>query len=94
MTTVLHDKLQPDAHNLFQQWRRNNPAGYFINYKGQNNTMLHHVSCSHIGDTEYDGAEWGSLTKRMKICSTDKRELQQWAESAGVTDLKECKDCL
>jgi hypothetical protein len=95
MTIEFHDKNGPDEHERFQQWRRENHSGFFINCKSPNNMMIHTVSCSHSGDTEWgrDG-EWGSLTKNRKICSTNPEELRVWAGKNSGAALKKCRDCM
>ncbi len=55
--------------------------------------MLHRVSCSHPGNTEWEAGEWGSLTRTRKVCSTDRRELAQWVQRQGQRVLSECNDC-
>jgi hypothetical protein len=87
------DKNGPDEHERFQRWRRENPSGFFINYKSPNNLMIHSVPCSHSGDTEWEVGEWGTLTKKRKICSTSEEKLQQWAAEHNLA-LKKCRDCM
>jgi hypothetical protein len=94
MTREFDDKDLVDAHDQCQQWRRENPGGYFLNLRGPRTAMLHHVACSHIGDTEYDGSHWGSLTKKKKVCSTNEDALRQWATSNYIEEIKVCSDCM
>jgi hypothetical protein len=90
-----HDRDDNDAHAKFQQWRRQHfEDGYFLNYKGPNNTMLHRSLCWHHGDANWKrNEEWGSLTAYKKVCSTDRGELEQWARNNGVQMLKQCQHC-
>jgi hypothetical protein len=91
MIKDFHDKKGFDEHERFQQWRRKNPSGFFINIKSPNNLMIHSVPCSHSGNTEWEAGEWGTLTKNRKICSTSAEELQIWATEHN---LKKCRDCM
>ena len=93
MIVEFYDKTNGDDHEKFQQWRRENDNGFFINIKSSNNIMLHRVHCPHPGGTEWEKGEWGSLTKNRKICSTDKNELLNHAKKKYTTDLKVCRDC-
>ncbi len=83
----------------FQEWRRNNPSGFFVNCKSANDLMLHRANCWHHGDTQTGPEEWGSLTAKLKVCSTNRRELEEWAEKWALThgkaplNLKLCSDC-
>ncbi len=89
-----YDKLDPDAHDLFQRWRREHwDNGYFINCKSSSHLILHRASCQHPGGAEWVSSEGGSLTKFRKACSTNPRELQRWAKQTSDTSLELCKDC-
>jgi hypothetical protein len=91
-----YDGDNDNAHTEFQEWRQQHQEGYFLNYKGPSNTMLHHVLCWHLRDpADLDRSEdRSSLTRHRKICSTDRRELRQWAEEKGVENLKQCQHCM
>ncbi len=97
MIVEFHDGNGESAHNDFQDWRRENESGFFINVRSRDDQMLHRASCSHAGNTEWkpeDHDDWGSLTKSRKICSTDIRELQdRIEEEGGIIILKVCGDC-
>lgn len=83
-----------DAHSAFQQWRTDNPGGFFINCRESGGWMLHRVECPHHGSTDWQaGGEWGSLTRTRKACSSNLAELREWARQSGVGDLKSCSDC-
>ena len=92
------DRDSENAHAEFQKWRQQHfEDGYFLNYKGPSNTTLHRSTCwRHFGDTDWDRYRegWGSLTRSMKICSTDRRELMQWARENRVDDPKQCQHCM
>lgn len=89
------DGLQLDAHSQFQQWRREHPDSYFLTAKTQSSYVLHHVSCRHVGNDTWESADYHgeSLTKQLKVCSTDLKRLEEWAIAQGVA-VRSCKDCL
>ncbi len=91
-----YDGDDNNTHIKFQQWRQRHQDGYFLNYKGPSNTMLHHVLCWHLRDpADLDrGEDWSSLTRRKKVCSTDLGELKKWARKKGIKNLKQCQDCI
>ncbi len=93
MIVEFYDKINGDDHEKFQRWRRENDEGFFINIKSSNNLMLHRVHCLHPGSTDWKKGEWGSLTKNRKICSTDKKDLSNWAKQNYKASLKVCRDC-
>ena len=86
------DRDDINAHKHFQQWRRQNPKGFFINCKSASIWMLHRSMCRHPGGTDFLAENWGSLTRRRKICSVERRELVKFVEKAGL-DLQRCSDC-
>jgi len=92
---IFQDKDYGDTHAAFQQWRRHNPEGYFLNLKSSRNAMLHRTLCPHTGDTEWGHGEegYGSLTRSKKICSENSRELEEWAAKNVAESLKKCRDC-
>jgi hypothetical protein len=90
------DRDSEDAHGDFQRWRaRRWGDGYFLNYKGPSNVMLHRSPCPHLGDTDWARYEqgYGSLTRSKKICSTDRQELEAWASENATAALKRCHHC-
>lgn len=93
---IIHffDNDDINSHDNFQKWRRDNRDGYFINCKPNDNWMLHHVSCWHLGDTLWTRDEGGSLTKQKKICSNNKEELVEWARHNYGKSLKICSHCI
>lgn len=85
MISEFADNLHADAHDLFQEWRLENPEGFFVKQKGKGNYLLHHVGCAHIGnpfwgkeDTIQSRGRSQSLTTSRKICSSDPNELLVW----------------
>jgi hypothetical protein len=97
MIVEFQDANGESAHSDFQKWRRGNEGGFFINVKAKNDLMLHRVSCSHPGGTEWEREEhekWGSLTQNRKVCSNDVQKLQNWAkEKDSSAQLKTCGTC-
>ena len=73
-----------------------NQEGFFINCKSKNDMMLHFVVCQHPGDAEWlcDDDGYHSLTKKMKVCSNNREELEQWARDNSTAKLKSCSDCV
>ena len=92
MPKVFWDKQDNDAHDHFQNWRRaNDGIGLFINVKSMKRGMLHKVLCPHPGDTTFSN-ESQSLTRKRKVCSTSREELERWAAEKSLT-LTSCGDC-
>jgi hypothetical protein len=88
------DGDQEGAHDQFQRWRAENPAGLFINCRGSGGWMLHRTHCPHYGTTDWQaGGEWGSLTRTRKACAANEAELRDWARQRGVAVLQTCSDC-
>ena len=55
--------------------------------------MLHHVSCHHIGDNNWEPEDYDkTLTRKPKRCSTDYKELEGWVTAHGFT-VTDCPDC-
>jgi len=89
-------KGEQDAHELFQQWRRDNPNGYVANLRSLNNIMLHRSGyCLHLGDTAWQEGRpgWDSLGNTTKICCVSREQLTEWIEAHYKNELKICKDC-
>lgn len=90
---MVQEFIGDKAHDEFQAWRQDNPTGFFVNCKTQGSWMLHRVTCPHPGGTDWRTGEWGNLTKRRKICSTDRQELLELARQKGISALTRCSDC-
>ena len=95
MVVQFKDTQDTFGHEKFQNWRRQNESGFFVNVKSSTNLMLHRTICSHHGDSEWKRETgWGSLTRSRKICSDSMEELQQLiTEEYGRSKLKMCTDC-
>jgi hypothetical protein len=83
------DEKQPDARNLFQEWRKKHPDGFVLAIK-KPKSLLHCADCDHLDDSE-ESVEW-SLTKKPKICSLNRLALKKWAAERAI-DNSDC-DCL
>ncbi len=83
-----HAKDGDASERGFQAWRKAHPRGYVINRAGKT-LMLHFADCWHFHD-EPAGV---NNTKKPKICSTDRVELENWAREHGVEGLVDCKTC-
>jgi hypothetical protein len=89
-------KGEQNAHGLFQQWRRDNPNGYVVNVRSQNNIMLHRAGyCLHLGDAIWEEGRtgWDSLGNATKICCNDREQLTEWIKTYYQNELKICKHC-
>jgi len=91
-----YDGDDDNAHIEFQKWRQQHQDGYFLNYKGPSNTLMHRVLCWHLRDpADLDRSEDpSSLTRLKKVCSADRDTLRQWARGKSVKNLKQCQDCM
>jgi hypothetical protein len=88
------DSDYADAHDQFQRWRADNPAGVFIDCRASGGWMLHKVACPHHGTTDWPaGEESGTLTRTRKACASSEAELRTWARERGVATLQSCSDC-
>lgn len=109
MTSIFSDELQAEAHSLFQDWRVENPDGFFLAQKGKASYLLHHVGCHHIGSPFWDGTpRWDatqssgsvagsrgshSLTSSQKVCASDPNELLIWLVGQGSA-YSICRHCI
>ncbi len=73
----------------FQKWQDENPNGFFIS-KGKKGLMIHRPNCPSF---EYTEELPHGLTNNKKICSTDKKELEEYAETRKPLALVVCTRC-
>ena len=85
------DSWDADAHDKFVKWRDHNQRGYVVNRRSPSNAMIHRASCGHF---VFAPDEPVSLTRTMKICSLDKRELEGWARENTIAGLRRCRSCM
>ena len=57
---------------------------------GEGTAMLHRAYCGHF-DHGYMSA---SLTRTMKVCSSNKGDLEAWARKNLTAKLKRCRSCM
>jgi hypothetical protein len=87
------DKFQDDDDG-FRGWKRRNPDGYVINIHRTLNpgdARLHRTNCRTIQGTPPRGNKWTS--EYIKLCSPDKRELDEWARSTVGCVIRRCGIC-
>lgn len=82
------DRDDRGAHVAFVKWLDENPDGFVINCRTANDMMLHRSSCSAV---IFDDPV--SLTRKRKVCSSDREQLERWAKKHGGEPLRYCKMC-
>jgi len=92
MLAEFHNGRDKEAHRQFQRWREANDGGFFISVRSSKSTMLHQALCPHLGKTDWQQGRYGSLTKKMKVCSRSREELLTWGREKGLT-IKVCSTC-
>jgi hypothetical protein len=94
MLSIFHDQLDPEAHARFQEWRRANQDGFFLNRKTLRSGLLHRVDCWHPAgpDSGLDAGGTGSLTRVLKVCSLRADRIRRWALENGVA-VRSCSHC-
>lgn len=79
-----------DALDDYQEWSEQNPDGYVLNVRGGGSLpMLHRTTCDHVFPAK---PEYGDFTKKPKVCSTDRQEVERWASDHGQTVVL-CSNC-
>jgi hypothetical protein len=71
----------------FVGWLRANPGGLVVH---ADTLKLHRSDCDHIHPSGY---EEESLTRRPKVCGTDRTELELWALREKRKQLRPCESC-
>lgn len=87
---IFYDAYDIDAHDKFIRWIERNQRGYVISRRSPNDAMIHQAYCGHFKH----GDKSVSLTRTMKVCSLDKRELEGWARENIESKLKRCRSCM
>lgn len=81
-----------DDDEAFFEWLEDNPEGYFINtYRNPKRDYLHlhQPQCQH-----FKGGESLHWTKGyVKVCSTDRDELEEWAAETVGGEVTLCRSC-
>ena len=93
MITIFDDRIQRNGHELFQEWRKVNPSGFFLNLSPFG-VLLHDSQCLHLRNPDFESRQQGeySHTKKPKVCARTVEELKAWAEKEG-RKIRECLDC-
>jgi len=83
----------PDQEGMldrYRTWCEQNPHGYILNVRGGGAPpMLHRTKCSHVFPAR---PEYGDFTKKPKVCSTDRREVEGWSSQHGHAPVL-CSSC-
>jgi len=80
-----------DDDGAFFDWLDRNPDGYFLN-TSRNPTVpptLHLGSCEHIGRLP----TYRYTKLRVKVCSRDRRDLEQWSADRVGGEPTKCRSC-
>jgi hypothetical protein len=86
---IFDHSLDPTSHDRFLRWRQQHPGGFIVNRTSDRKGKLHFARCSHLFYVS-DGS--ARMTKRVKVCSTDRAEIEAWAH-ANQQVLEECDSC-
>jgi len=88
----------PQAISLFRdddrgffQWLDDHPDGYFLNSERNPKPtylVLHRPSCKHF---DHGPVHW--TRDYIKICSSDRNELEEWASGAVGGEVTLCRTC-
>jgi hypothetical protein len=84
--------FQDDDRGFFG-WLEGNPGGYFVNSERNPRPaylVLHRSDCSHF--TGNPALHW--TKDYVKHCSSDRRDLEQWASDAVGGQVTPCPTCL
>ena len=96
MVAEFLDALPGDSHWAFQDWRLDQPDGFYLTQKSREHYRLHHVGCHHIGGPFWDGVAHGtvsSVTANQKICSPEPTELFAWLANGSFSH-SICRHCV
>jgi hypothetical protein len=82
-----------DNDRGFYAWLESNPDGYFVNSERHPNPtylVLHRPNCSHF--TGNPALHW--TKDYVKFCSSDRRDLEDWATGTVGGEVTLCTTCL
>jgi len=82
-----------DRDEEYLAWVNRYPQGFVVNaHKGvsPSNSVLHKATCNTIKTPMR--THW-TTTDYKKICSVNKKELEEWCESVGDKGMRSCKFC-
>ncbi|HEY1013130.1 MAG TPA: hypothetical protein VGE07_10535 [Herpetosiphonaceae bacterium] len=77
----------PGQDDEFEQWRKKNQEGFYLNKRKIGEVMLHHVDCKHLGNSE--GA---NTTISYKIAAATREALLGEVRRLKLS-LRVCSDC-
>lgn len=90
---VFADAWSEKAQDEYKGWKELHKSdGFVVSYRSKKDAMLHRAKCWHLTDDFGPGVAV-SLTAKRKYCSTDKRELENWAREDMDKELKRCRTC-
>jgi hypothetical protein len=100
---MFHDKTDPNAHIRFHRWRQQHRRdGWYLNPKCSSEFKMHRATCPHLSNQYWDQGvkkpDGKSMTATKKICSTSRKELEDWARKEAAkrgkdSKIKRCPDC-
>ncbi len=77
-------------------WVRTWPGGYVLNCERTlhpNYLMLHRANCDTITETGPQATTW-TVHEYIKVCSTDRHRVKQWARDQTGSDPTPCQLCM
>ena len=79
-----------DAEPDYEVWLERHPVGFVLTLprSAGGRPMLHRSDCSHIET----GAGW-AMTRRTKVCSDHRPDIEAWAQANGHGAPLRCSDC-
>lgn len=77
---------------IYSHWLESNPEGFVINLATSPNgkSKIHTAQCTHL--QPFASAQPNHRTRRPKVCSADRAELEAWARKQGYR-LAYCNSC-
>ncbi len=87
---IFLDSSDKQFNDEFLNWRENNSEGFIVTVRGNNTPMLHNANCSHL---IWKSRPNYSMTKKMKVCSRDRQELENWVGENISKKIQLCSDC-
>lgn len=79
----------------YLRWLRHNPTGYVLNVlrtHSHHGVMLHRATCHTIQNESFRGSGW-TTNFYVKVCSSGREPLRQWALRNVATLPPDCLKC-
>jgi hypothetical protein len=79
----------------YRGWLRSWPSGFVLNcnrHPTPDYLILHRAACRFI--TELDARMKTFTGDYIKVCSTDRRAVQQWARTQAGAETTDCSHCM